>query len=345
MNPICLLTFLLIVSQYCQRAYAESEPTVQPSSSPSNSPKPNEESGDPANGATAKSFSTESDEQLSKKILGAWDERKHITYFADGTWTLQRSEDLPAGAGQFSWSIKDGKLIAFNDGQKFVERILSLTATELRTQSDDGEKVLVFTRGAITPLPFPQRVANGMVAALDPKAVEDELNSVYNALGNRLGAAKREQLKQDQLAWLKTRELVKSNTDSHYMKGTVENLTYFTAARVSELRGDLKRLSNPARVAYTFGQPCSVTGRLNAANGTLFLALKDPITLTQSVPAATDLTHVTLRGVSAKGALYLATVVGKEVKIDGILSIDSTGSNNSITLTLLEKTASALENK
>ena len=52
-----------------------------------------------------------SDQALAKKIIGAWDERKHVTNFPDGTWMLQKYAGDAAAAGTFRWSIHNGTLI------------------------------------------------------------------------------------------------------------------------------------------------------------------------------------------------------------------------------------------
>ena len=181
----------------------------------------------------------ESDEQLSKKILGAWDERKHITFLADGTWRLQKNEDDAAAAGTFTWSIHDGELIQIRDGRQFVYSIKSLTATQLVIQRDDGGKPEVHTRGQVAPLPFPQVVSKGTVFPPDAEIVEGALNAVYSALRSRLDPAAKEQLKEEELRWLRTRETIKHNTDSYMIKGTVENLTEFTVLRIMMLKYQL----------------------------------------------------------------------------------------------------------
>ncbi len=73
--------------------------------------------------------------------------------------------------------------------------------------------------------------------------MECALETVYNTLRGRLGPEARQKLKRDQLGWLITRETWR-NADPHLIKWTVENLTYFTADRVLDLRRQLERLSH-----------------------------------------------------------------------------------------------------
>jgi hypothetical protein len=44
--------------------------------------------------AAALAETPQSDEELSRKILGTWDWKKHVTYFADGTWMLQNLQGV-----------------------------------------------------------------------------------------------------------------------------------------------------------------------------------------------------------------------------------------------------------
>jgi hypothetical protein len=117
--------------------------------------------------------------------------------------------------------------------------IKSLTATQLVIQRDDGGKPEVHTRGQVAPLPFPQVVSKGTVFPADAEIVEGALNAVYSALRSRLDPAAKEQLKEEELRWLRTRETIKHNTHSHMIKGTVENLTEFTVLRIMMLKYQL----------------------------------------------------------------------------------------------------------
>ena len=184
---------------------------------------------------------TLSDQALSRKIIGAWDQRKHVTYFPDGTWMLQRYAGDAAEAGTFRWSIHDGTLILIRDGHRFIRTIKSLSATELVLQADEGQEVDV--RGVEDPLPFPQVIRNGQIFPPDGQIVERALETIYNTLRSRLGPAAREKLERDQRGWLTKRDTLRANTDPLMIKGTVENLTYFTVERVLELRRQLEVLS------------------------------------------------------------------------------------------------------
>jgi hypothetical protein len=156
---------------------------------------------------------------------------------------LQKYVGDTAAAGPFRWSIHDGKLIEIRDGHRFITTIKSLSATEMILKPEEGQPE-VSVRGEEGPLPFPQVIRNGRVFSPDPKTVEDALETVYDTLRGRLGPEARLKLEQDQVSWLTARETLRTNTDSHMIRGTVENLTYFTADRVLELRRQLEGLSN-----------------------------------------------------------------------------------------------------
>ena len=193
--------------------------------------------------AAALAETPQSDEELSRKILGAWDRKKQVTYFADGTWMLQKSARSAAAAGIFTWSIHDGKLILIRDGHRFIETIKSLSATELVLQPDEGQPE-VDVRGAQGPLPYPQVKRNGRIFPPDPEAADRALETVYNTLRSRLGGEARQRLERDQLGWLINRETWRTNADPHRAKWTVEDLTYFTDDRVMILRTQLEQLSD-----------------------------------------------------------------------------------------------------
>jgi hypothetical protein len=90
----------------------------------------------------------ESDQQLSKRIIGTWVERKAITFRPDGTWELRKFESLsyPVEPGLFTWSIHNGKLIQIRDQYTFANTIKSLTQNQLVLQSDTGGKPTVYKR-------------------------------------------------------------------------------------------------------------------------------------------------------------------------------------------------------
>jgi hypothetical protein len=184
-----------------------------------------------------------SDEQLSREILGAWDWKKRVTYFSDGTWMLQKYGGDVAAAGIFRWSIHDGRLILRRDKYRFIMTIKSLSATELVLQAEEGQPE-VDVRGVEGSLPFPQVIRNGRIFPPDPKVVEGALDAVYNTLRTKLGPLARQKLERDQLGWLITRETRKTNADPRLIKWSIEDLTDFTVERVMDLRRQLERFSN-----------------------------------------------------------------------------------------------------
>ena len=185
----------------------------------------------PATEATAKLASSEADEQLGKKILGPWEERKRVTFLADGKWELQKNEDLPVEPGRFTWSVHDGKLTRTRDQFKFVEAILSLTATKLVLQSEDGAKPVVYNRPGLRLEPSAEITSDGSVARPDAVAIDRELNTVYNALRTRLTPAGKEQLRHAQLNWLRERDTVKGHLDT-FLAFTVERIALLKSVLV-----------------------------------------------------------------------------------------------------------------
>ena len=86
----------------------------------------------------------------AQQIVGRWVERKIIYYRADGTWTLQKTDDDPVQSRGMRWRVEGDRLILTFPGGTFVERIISVDREQLVAETAAGER-LVATR--YRPLP------------------------------------------------------------------------------------------------------------------------------------------------------------------------------------------------
>jgi uncharacterized protein YecT (DUF1311 family) len=167
----------------------------------------------------------DSDQDLAEKILGAWHERKLITFLPDATWKLQKYEGAPVEPGNFTWSIHNTKLILARDGRTYPETIKFITADQFIVQEDAGG-FATYTRSEPTSSTTEQHNSNRQ----DPAAVEQELNTVYTALRKILDPQTKERLKVEQLKWLQRRANLKTNS-AEFIAFTLER----TAALKSQL--------------------------------------------------------------------------------------------------------------
>jgi predicted RNA-binding protein with RPS1 domain len=78
----------------------------------------------------------------AKLIIGKWLERKYVTFYPDGTWTLQRNEEAPIEHEGRQWTLSGDKLTRTWPGGSIIERIDSLDRSEMKLSDEEGNVTL-----------------------------------------------------------------------------------------------------------------------------------------------------------------------------------------------------------